>query len=143
MIPAWIKRVLNTQRNKRLNQRRYPRPPSTNYIDYGKIYGYEYVSSINHCKPNNSHAKTVKTPTSSTPPKHRYYYHDHYDDHYNDGCSSCGGMGSTCGGDSYGSGDSSCSTGGGSDGCAGGDGGCGDGGGGCGGGGCGGGCGGD
>ncbi len=137
MIPAWIKRVLNTQRNKRLNQRRYPRPPSTNYIDYGKIYGYEYVSSINHRKPNTSHIKSVKTHTFSNRPIHR-----HYDDHYHDGCSSCGGMVSTCDGDSYGSGDSSCSASSGSDGCAGGDGGCADGdGGGCGGG-CGG-CGGD
>jgi len=140
MLPAWVKRFLNTQRNKILNQRRYPRPPSTNYNDYGKIYGYEYASSINHRKLNNYHDKTVKmkTHTFSTQPRYRHYYHGHYDD----GCGSCGGMESTCAGDSYGSGDSSCSTSGGSDGCAGGDGGCADGdGGGCGGG-CGG-CGGD
>jgi len=137
MIPAWVKRFLTIQRNKRLNRHRYSRPPSTNCIDYGKIYGYEYVSSINHIKPNNSPVKPVKpvkTHTFSNRPIHR-----HYDDHYDDGCSSCGGIVSTCEGDSYGSGDSSCSASGGSDGCADGGDGCagGDGGG------CGGGCGGD
>ncbi|CAF1143277.1 unnamed protein product [Adineta steineri] len=143
MIPTWIKHFLKNQRTKKLRQRQYIRSSIKDNICYGKVYGYEYISSTNESKKSsinwNALSKAIQHDKRTT----QHYQTDNYDRRYN----SRTGVAAACGadiwyeGDTYGDGvgdcnDGGCDSGGGDDGGGGGGDGGGDGGG------CGGGCGG-